>query len=130
MEDNQNNFYDNKEITNKKIILKNSNKFINNKIFIKNNSLDYGDNQLNIKIENENNKINLLQKAIKCFKKIIIISKNKTYTNSIKSLYNIYLSKINKENITEKDNINNHKGKKIPIEIIIDTYLNLLICWK
>ena len=130
MEDNQYDIYNNKEIIEKKIVLKNSTKFINNKIFLKNNSFDSGDNQLNIKNqnENENNKINLLQKAIKCFKKILIISKTKTYTNSTKSLYNFYISKINKENITEKDNINNHKGKKIPIEIIIDTYLNLLMC--
>ena len=128
MEDNQYDIYNNKENINKKIFLKNSTKFINNKIFIKNNSFDSDDNQLNNKNDNENNKINLLQKAIKCFKKILIISKTKSYKNSIKSLYNFYLSKINKENITEKDNINNQKGKKISIELIIDTYLNLLMC--
>ena len=123
--------YNSNEINNKKIIIKNSTKFINNEIFIKNNSFDkHDDNQSNIKEQNENqnNKIKLLQKAIKCFKKILIISKSKTHTNSIKSMYNFYLSKINKENITEKDNINNNKGKKIPVEIIIDTYLNLLMC--
>jgi hypothetical protein len=43
-------------------------------------------------------------------------------------LYNFYKSYLNKENLTEKDNINNHKRKKIPNEIIINTYLNLLFC--
>ena len=128
IDDNNYDIYNNKEINNKRIILKNSTKFINNKIFLKNNSFNNDDNQLNSKKQNQNNRIDLLQKAILCFKKILIISKSKTHTNSIKSLYNFYLSKINKENITEKDNINNHKGKKIPIEIIIDTYLNLLMC--
>ena len=128
-EDNQYDIYNSNEIINKKIVLKNSTKFINNKIFIKNNSFDSDDNQLYIKNQNENqkNKLDLLHKAIKCFKKILIISKTKAYKNSIKSLYNFYLPKINKENITEKDDIKNLKGKKIPIEIIIDTYLNLLM---
>jgi hypothetical protein len=43
-------------------------------------------------------------------------------------LYNFYKSNLKKENLTEKDNLNNHKRKKIPNEIIINTYLNLLFC--
>jgi hypothetical protein len=39
MEDNQYDIYNNKEIIEKKIVLKNSTKFINNKIFLKNNTI-------------------------------------------------------------------------------------------
>ena len=143
MEDNKfNNFYNDKKIhknnsididniahiKNKKIILKNSTKFIYNKKNINNNLFNNDNIQMNSNNQNENKKMDLLQKAIRSFKKIIIISKSNLYSNSTKSLYNFYKSYLNKENLTEKDNINNHKRKKIPNEIIINTYLNLLFC--
>ena len=115
-------------IKNKKIILKNSTKFIYNKKNINNNLFNNDNIQMNSNNQNENKKMVLLQKAIKSFKKILIISKSNLYTNSTKSLYNFYKSNLKKENLTEKDNLNNHKRKKIPNEIIINTYLNLLFC--
>ena len=128
---NKNNTIDmdsNGQINNKKIILKNSTKFIYNKKNTNNNLFNNDNTQIKANNQNENNRMILLQKSIKSFKKILIISKSNLYSNSTKSLHNFYLSYLKDENVTEKDNINNHKRKKIPNEIIINTYLNLLMC--
>ena len=146
MEDNKFNFYNDKKINynncksntidldnythikNKKIILKNSTKFIYNKKNINNNLFNNDNIQMKSNNQNENNKMVLLQKAIKSFKKILIIYKSNLYNNSTKSLYSFYLSYLKDENKTEKKKLNYHKRKKIPNEIIINTYLNLLLC--
>ena len=145
IDDNKNIFSNNKknEINNisnfkdnniKRIFLKNTTKNINNNAYnyinknmIKNNIYNNDNISINTKNKNDNIKIDFLCKSIECFKKIIIISKTNTHTNSGKSIYNFYLRYI-KDDINEKDNINNQKRKKIPNELIIDTYLNLLLC--
>ena len=127
-------FSNNKDKNMKRIFLKNTTKNINNntinyinKNMIKNNFYNNDNISINTKNKNDKNKIDFLGKSIKCFKKILIISKTNTFTNSAKSLYNFYLKYI-KDDINEKNNINNPKRKKIPNELIIDTYLNLLLC--
>ena len=129
------NYYNNyKEKNIKKIILKNStqnlnvNK-INNKNIIKNNIYNNDNISMSINAKNKNDlmKKDFLDKSIKYLKKVLIISKTNFHTESMKSLYNFYLSCV-KEDKDEKDSINNQKRKKISNELMVDTYLNLLLC--
>jgi hypothetical protein len=82
---------------------------------------------MNTKNKNDLMKINFLDKSIKCFKKILIISKTNFHTESTESLYNFYLERI-KDDINDKDCVKNQKRKKIPNELLVDTYLHLLLC--
>ena len=124
-----NSHYNNSVI--KKIMLKNSAKLINknNNHFIPNNK----------KIINNNNKdlskLDYLNKAIKCFKKVIFISKLNGLENrgeSMKSLYEFY-STFNKDEDDKiqdnQENIDNFmEEKEVPIELLINSYFNLLMC--
>ncbi len=138
-----NTFIDNSKYNNsviKRIILKNSTKLINNNnnnISKKNNmniNLNYIKNKNNINNNeqniNNNTNINYLDKAIKSFKKVILITKMNTYTDSMKSLYNFYSSyvidEMGRKNSDTSQNF--HKKKKIPNELLINNYLNLLLC--
>ena len=109
----------------KKIILKNTTKILKTNININSNN----------NISNKNNELYLknivktcfIDKAINSFKKVISISKMNTYSNSMKSLFNFYSSYVQ----DEKRDINSqnfYKRKKIPNELLINTYLNLLLC--
>jgi hypothetical protein len=122
----------------KRIILKNTTKnFINsdnkinnlNKNMLKNNL--YNNEKISISMNSKNKsdllKSDFLDKSIRCFKKVLIISKTNFYTESTKSIYNFYLLCI-KDEIEEKDNIKNQKRKKIPTKLMFDTYLKLLLC--
>ena len=114
----------------KRIILKNSIKIIN-----KNNNHFFSNNK---KIQNNNNdpnKSDFLNKAIKCFKKVILISKLNGLdicSESMKSLYNFYSTFNKDEDDTVKDNTekmdNFIKEKEVPIELLINSYFNLLMC--
>ena len=66
-----------------------------------------------------------LDKAIKSFKKILIINKINVYSNSIKSIYDFFFSFI-KDDINIKDIT--HKKHKISNELIINIYCNILFC--
>jgi len=138
-----NNFIDNNKYNNsviKRIILKNSTKLINNNnnnTPKKNNiniNLNYIKNKNNINNNeqniNNNTNINYLEKAIKSFKKVILITKMNTYTDSMKSLYNFYSSYVMDEKGRKNSDSsqNFHKKKKIPNELLINNYLNLLLC--
>ena len=111
----------------KKIILKNSTKLINNtNNFFVNKKLINTNNNINDKTE-------FLSKAIKHFKKVIHISKlyeSTIYTDSMKSLYDFYSSYMEvekkKDNINIEDNFS--RTKKIPNELLINSYFNLLMC--
>ena len=107
----------------------NENKDINiNKIILRNIKPNNGNNIINKNIQNSDIYLinNYLDKAIKFFKKILIINKINVYPNSIKSIYDFFFSHI-------KDDSNfkevNHKKKKIPNELILNTYLNILFCF-
>ena len=104
----------------KKIILKNTTKLINNNKSIISNKTIF--NNINNII-----KISYLDKAIKSFKKVIFISKMNTYTNSMKSLFNFYSSYI-EEGKSDKNLKEFYKKKKIPNDLLINIYLNLLLC--
>ena len=98
------------------------------KILLRNTKPNNGNNFFNKSIQNsEANLINsYLDKAIKFFKKILIINKINIYPNSIKSIYEFFFSHIKDDtNIKEI----NHKKKKIPNELILNTYLNILFCF-
>ena len=121
-----NNNYNNHSFI-KKIVLKNSTKLINNT----NNFFG------NKKLINTNNNIidktDFLNKAIKHFKKVIHISKLNElniYSDSMKSLYDFYSSYMEvekkKDDINIEDNFS--KDKKIPNELLINSYFNLLMC--
>ena len=109
------NIYENKDTNIKKIILRNTKSNTGNKILNK-----------NIQNSETNNINNYLDKAIKFFKKILIINKINIYPNSIKSIYDYFFS-----HIKDDTNFNemNHKKKKIPNELILNTYLNILFCF-
>ena len=113
----------------KKIILKNTTKLLNNNINIysNNNNINKDSNSTKELYINNIIKLCFLDKAIKSFKKVISISKMNTYTNNMKSLFDFYSSYIQDE---KKDiNIQNiYKRKKLPNELLINTYLNLLLC--
>ena len=107
----------------------NENKDINiNKIILRNIKPNNGNNIINKNIQNSDIYLinNYLDKAIKFFKKILIINKINVYPNSIKSIYDFFFSHI-------KDDSNfkevNNKKKKIPNELILNTYLNILFCF-
>ena len=126
---------DNNNLNMKKIILKNTTKLINikneNNFTNKNNIYNINNSQTNIFNKetniNNNTKIIYIDKAIKYFKKVILMSKVNTYTNSMKSLYNFYFSYT--EDTKNNDNLENfHKRKKVPYDLLINTYLNLLLC--
>ena len=124
----------------KRIILKNTTKMINstynnnyakknniNLNFIKNNIIN---NEIYTNNYNSNTNINYIDKAIKSFKTVILISKMNTCTDSMKSIYNFYSSYIidDKNQKGEDYSQNFHKKKKIPNELLINNYLNLLLC--
>lgn len=135
---NINNYLSNNNLENKlsakKIILKNTTKFINNNINNifqnKNNNFNIDNNKYNIfnheLYKNKNIIITYIEKATNHFKKVIIISKMNTYTTSMKSIYNFYSTYIEEKNEKKGENI--HKKKKIPNDLLINTYLNLLLC--
>ena len=77
--------------------------------------------------QNSNNNIieNYLDKAIQSFKKILIINKINTFSNSVNSIYEFFFSFI-KDDIKIKDI--SHQKRKIPNEFIINTYFNILFC--
>ena len=127
------NYLGNKPQT-KRIILKNTTKYlynnniISNKNIINNIEIDKYkliNKDININI-NKNIIINYIDKAINHFKKVILISKMNTYTSSMNFLYNFYSSYIDEKD--EKNSENFHKKKKIPNDLLINAYLNLLLC--
>ena len=133
---NKSNIYSNINSDNKnnvdlrRIILKNSIKYINVSSSLKESNF----NNNNISNDNENSNNNsqniYLLKAIKCFKKVIQISKMNSCTESMKILHNFYWKckyHTNKEK-NEENSQNFCKKKKIPNELLIHTYLNLLLC--
>ena len=114
----------------KRIILKNSTKFIN-----RNNNHFFPNNKKMQNNINDPNKSDFLNKAIKCFKKVILISKLNgldIYSESMKSLYDFYSTFNKDEDDTVKDNTRNIdnfiKEKEVPIELLINSYFNLLMC--
>jgi hypothetical protein len=125
---NKSNIYSNINLDNKnktdlkRIILKNSNKY---------NNVNSSPKEGNISNDNEhlnNNSQNIyLIKAIKCFKKVIQISKMNSCTESMKLLHNFYWKYTN-DSKNEENSQNFCKKKKIPNELLIHTYLNLLLC--
>ena len=121
----------NNNSTVKKILLKNSSKIINknNRHFFPNNKKIASNNN------NDPNKLDYLNKAIKCFKKVIFISKltgNDNYTESMNSLYEFFstFSKDEDDTVKEKqEDIENFmERKEVPIELLINSYFNLLMC--
>jgi hypothetical protein len=118
----------------KRIILKNSKKYINvnsspkdtNFSNSNNNNISSNDNEYS----NNNSQNIYLVKAIKCFKKVIQISKMNSCMESMKFLHNFYLKYINdaKNEKSEENSQNFCKKKKIPNELLIHAYLNLLLC--
>ena len=103
------NYNDYKETNIKKIILRNTKSNTSIKIF-----------------DVDNNDINgYLDKAIKYLKKILIINKINAFSNSVKSIYDFFFSRI-KDDINTKDI--SHKNKKIQSDLILNTYLNILFC--
>ena len=138
-----NSIYKNNSCSNstiKRIILKNTTKMINstynnnyakknniNLNFIKNNIIN---NEIYTNNNNSNTNLNYIDKAIKSFKNVILISKMNTCTDSMKSIYNFYSSYItdDKNQKGEDSSQNFHKKKKIPNELLINNYLNLLLC--
>ena len=103
------NYNDYKETNIKKIILRNTKSNTSIKIF-----------------DEDNNDINgYLDKAIKYLKKILIINKINAFSNSVKSIYDFFFSRI-KDDINTKDI--SHKNKKIQSDLILNTYLNILFC--
>ena len=120
----------------KKIILKNTTKLMSinreNNIFSNKSNIfnkDINKNNIFNKEINKNNniKINYIDKAIKYFKKVILLSKVNTYSNSMKSLFNFYTS-YNEDDKNSVNIDNFYKRKKIPNDLLISTYLNLLLC--
>ena len=112
----------------KKIILKNSTKLINNK-----NNFFGNKKILNANNNNNTDKVEFLNKAIKYFKRVISISKLleiNIYSDSMKSLYEFYSSYMEVEKKKENTNIeeNFSRTKKIPNELLINSYFNLLMC--
>ena len=132
---NNNNFYNIK-----RIILKNTTRLINtknttNKIIF--NNIGNNKNIFNNNIGNNlPTKADLLLKAIKCFKKVIFLSKLNdlnSYRPSMKSLYAFYLTYLEeqeKQNYEEEEENEEtfSNEKKIPNELLINTYFNLLLC--
>ena len=126
------NYLGNKSQT-KRIILKNTTKYlynniISNKYIINNIEIDKYkliNKDININI-NKNIIINYIDKSTYHFKKVILISKMNTYTSSMNFLYNFYSSYIDEKD--EKNSENFHKKKKIPNDLLINAYLNLLLC--
>ena len=122
----------------KKIILKNTTKLINIKNNMNKKNFNIGNNSNIFNNPNMNKfeiKIDLLSNAIKCFKRVIYISKLNslnTNTSSMKFLYQFYLTYLEEK---EKQNYSNDKNsqifskdKKIPNDLLINTYFNLLMC--
>ena len=115
----------------KRIILKNSNKYINVNSSPKETNFSNSNISSNDNDHSNNNSQNIyLVKAIKCFKKVIQISKMNSCMESMKFLNNFYLKYINdaKNEKSEENSQNFCKKKKIPNELLIHTYLNLLLC--
>ena len=114
----------------KRIILKNTTKYMknNNIIFANKNNIENDKYKLFNKDINipKNIITNYIDKATYHFKKVILLSKMNTYTLSMKSLYEFY-SKYTEEK-SEKNDENFYKKKKISNDLLINTYLNLLLC--
>ena len=110
----------------KKIILKNASKTTNNtttnRSFLNNKKI----------MNNDSNKSDYINKAIKYFKKVIFISKlNKvnTYSDSMKSLYEFYSNfDGDDDNNDNSEKSGNLEERKIPQELLINSYFHLLIC--
>ena len=100
----------------------------NIKKIILGNSKQYNDIK-NIKGNNQNSDFNLIEKyldkAIQSFKKILIINKINTFSNSVNSIYEFFFSFI-KDDIKTKDIL--HQKRKIPNDFIINIYFNILFC--
>ena len=110
----------------KRIILKNSIKYINVNSSLKESN--YNNSQINDNEKSNNNSQNIyLLKAIKCFKKVIQISKMNSGMESMKLVHNFYWKYIN-DTKNEEASQNFFKKKKIPNELLIHAYLNLLLC--
>ena len=122
----------------KKIILKNTTNIFNNHNLLNKNGININNNIKNNKINNNifnninNIKSTYLDKAIKSFRKVILISKKtlNLYTESMKTLYNFYSSFFNDDKKFKIDDESKkfYKKKKIPNDLLINTYLNLLLC--
>ena len=83
-------------------------------------------NSIQKKSDSDHNDLkSYLDRAIKYLKKILIINKINVFSNSIKSIYDFFFSNI-KDDINVKDI--SHKNKKIPSDLILNTYLNILFC--
>ena len=124
------NIYNNNSVI-KKIILKNSSKLTNK------NTTTFFSNNKKINSNIERNKIDYINKAIKCFKKVIFISKLNLIDNHsdyINSLYEFYstFDKDDDNGDTQKENNNSidifSEEKEIPEELLINSYFNLLMC--
>ena len=107
------NFNEFKDTKVKKIIIRNIKE---NTITKKTNNAQHSEFQLQIRY---------IDKAIKSFKKILVINKINLYSNSIKSINEFFFSIV-------KDDLNTkgtpYKKRKIPNDLIINTYLYMLFC--
>ena len=108
----------------KKIILKKSTQLLHN-------------NNTNILFHNkkiyETEKLEYLNKAIKYFKRVIHISKLNEIniiSDSMKSLFEFYSSYMEEEKPKDNSDIDEYFSisKKIPNELLINSYFNLLLC--
>ena len=115
----------------KKIILKTSSKMANKNI------TNFFSNNTKINSNIEKNKLDYINKAIKCFKKVIFISKLNIIDNHsdfINSLYEFYYTFNKDDDISDTQKENNKSGdnfseeKEIPEELLINSYFNLLMC--
>ena len=108
------NYVDKKDKNVKKIILRNSKKYNDIK---------------NLKGNSQNSDFNLIEKyldkAIQSFKKILIINKINTFSNSVNSIYEFFFSFI-KDDIKTKDI--SHQKRRISNDFIINIYFNILFC--
>ena len=108
------NYADKKDKNVKKIILRNSKKYNDIK---------------NLKGNSQNSDFNLIEKyldkAIQSFKKILIINKINTFSNSVNSIYEFFFSFI-KDDIKTRDI--SHQKRRIPNDFIINIYFNILFC--
>ena len=101
------------------------------------NTTTFFSNNKKINSNIERNKIDYINKAIKCFKKVIFISKLNLIDNHsdyINSLYEFYstFDKDDDNGDTQKENNNSidifSEEKEIPEELLINSYFNLLMC--
>ena len=101
------------------------------------NITNFFSNNTKINSNIEKNKLDYINKAIKCFKKVIFISKLNIIDNHsdfINSLYEFYYTFNKDDDISDTQKENNKSGdnfseeKEIPEELLINSYFNLLMC--